>query len=500
MAMYRIQSSASAAASQRFPSSLTVLSLSWIQGRVEAVAIHRGEITGSWTFPEPFDDLARFAEVVREAVSQTKYQGSTVSLVLSHNRLAHQLLETPPAKGGSLASLIENQIARLKVFEGGAAWSYEPIASGRNQQLSLVHLFPRILLDGLVRATERAGLHLISLIPVTAVLRSQLAVLPGNDKEADLLVAEAGDMRTLIVGRRSGEILLVRSLDPGADPGAARLGVDLNRTLLFVSQQFGATIGSVWIFGTSEPERIAEIQAHVQIPVRASPEPARPLYWAEEAARLPVDRSLNLVGREQRKAPQRQTILRVTTVVTLALALAAAAALVSVRSLSRRQTAILRGLESQITTLQAEHQKAQRLHSELSLRENAVVTIMEDRIAPVPAWFLAYLGDATPVDLRLTEVRVRRDGDLWHLRLGGIPQVVQTNGDPNLTFSNAVASLTRKLQTGPFRVALAGNTNNSVAGLLRSGASTAPASSWAARRAAGPAMQPDRFLVEGWMK
>lgn len=328
----------------------------------------------------------------------------------------------------------------------------------------------QILLDGLVRATERAGLHLISLIPVTAVLRSQLAILPGNDKEADLLVAEAGDMRTLIVGRRSGEILLVRSLDPGADPGAARLGVDLNRTLLFVSQQFGATIGSVWIFGTTEPERIAEIQAHVQIPVRASPEPARPLYWAEEAARLPVDRSLNLVGREQRKAPQRQTILRVTTVVTLALALAAAAALVSVRSLSRRQTAILRGLESQITTLQAEHQKAQRLHSELSLRENAVVTIMEDRIAPVPAWFLAYLGDATPVDLRLTEVRVRRDGDLWHLRLGGIPQVVQTNGDPSLTFSNAVASLTRKLQTGPFRVALAGNTNTTVADAIRSSA------------------------------
>lgn len=498
MALYRIQSSA--AAPQRLPAGLTILSLSWIQGRVEAIAIHRGEITGTWTFPEPFDDLDRFTEVVREAAVRTRYQGSTVSLVLSHPRMAHQLLETPPARGSSLATLIEGQIARLKVFEGGAAWSFEPISSGRNQQLSLVHLFPRTILDALIKATERAGLHLISLIPVTAVLRSQLARLPGAEKDADLLVAEAGEMRAIVVGRRNGDILLVRSLDPGADPGAIRLSVDLNRTLLFVNQQFGTSIGGIWLFGPEGEERLAEIQSQIQIPVRSSPEALRPGYWAEEAARLPAERSLNLVGREQRKAPQRQTILRVTTVISLILVSVAAAAVWIVHSLTRRESALTRGLESQIGVLQVEHQKAQRIHAELALRENAVISVMEGRINPVPAWFLAYLGDMTPPEIRLTEVQVRRDGELWFLRLGGVPQVVGTNGEPSLSFSNAVVAVSRNLRTGPFHVALSTGTNSPFSSATALTTGPTSVSSWAARRTSSPAPVRDRFLLEGWMK
>lgn len=495
MALYKIPS---APAARRYPANLTQLSVSWFQGHVEAVAVHRGEVSGKWIFPGAIDDLDRFGEVVREAATRTQYQGSTVSVVLGHPKMAHQLLETPPARGHALASLIEGQISRLKVFEGGAAWSYEPIDSGRNQQLSLVHLFPRTLLDALIRSTERAGLHLVALLPATAVLRGQLARIPGDEKETVLLLAETGELLTVLVGRRTGEILLVRSLDRGPDLTPDRLGVDVNRTQMFVNQQFGAAVGSVWLFGEENPERLAGLQRQLQVPVRQCPTQPEPLFWAEEAARLPAERNLNLVTSEQRKAPQRKTILRVTTVITLALALCAAATLTILQRLNRRELAAIQTLNREIARLQVEHQESQRVHAELTDREGLATALLDGRLEPVPAWFLAYLGELVTPEVRLTDVQVRRDGTLWHVRLEGIPQASTTNAVAQRAFTNSIATLSTRLRTGPFRVALASSTN-APATVAASGAA-ANVASWVSRRAAAAGPTREQFVLEGWMK
>src|SRR5881396_2521868 len=70
----------------------TVLSLSLLNERLSATAVHRGIVAGTWERPEPVTDLADFASVLGEAVKQTGYVGTAVSAVLAHQRLAQQLV------------------------------------------------------------------------------------------------------------------------------------------------------------------------------------------------------------------------------------------------------------------------------------------------------------------------------------------------------------------------------------------------------------------------
>src|SRR5437667_3131649 len=143
----------------------TVLSISLLNERVSATAVHRGEVAGTWQCDEPVADLADFASVLREAVQQTGYTGTVVTVVLAHQRLAQQLVESPPVKGRNLKLFLQNRAKQLKPFPTEAAWSYQPTLPTRNAQAMLAHLFPRELLDQLVNACGEVELQCARVIP-----------------------------------------------------------------------------------------------------------------------------------------------------------------------------------------------------------------------------------------------------------------------------------------------------------------------------------------------
>src|SRR5204862_5059440 len=58
---------------QDIPMSETVLSISLLNERLSATAVHRGSAVGNWEHPEPLPDLADFASVLRDAARQTHY-------------------------------------------------------------------------------------------------------------------------------------------------------------------------------------------------------------------------------------------------------------------------------------------------------------------------------------------------------------------------------------------------------------------------------------------
>src|SRR5437667_283517 len=72
-----------------------------------------------------------------------------------------------------------------------------------------------------------------------------------------------------------------------------RVTVDLNRTILYVKQQFGASVGSVWLFGAGAQARLSPMQTTLRLPVKLSPVQQTPFYWNHEALRLPVEDSSN---------------------------------------------------------------------------------------------------------------------------------------------------------------------------------------------------------------
>jgi hypothetical protein len=476
-----------------------------MHGRLEAVAINRGEVSGGWEDADATDDPARFGERVKEAVTRTGYRGSTVNLLLAHPRLTHQLIETPPAKGAALRAVVQRQVERLKGFEGPPAWSYQPALPTKNSHGVLVHLFPRNLLELLVTSVQRAGLHLVSVTPCTAVLHAQIMRLPLRADEVALLVADTAGLTTMVVGRHDGQLLLARSLDATRKDGTGGLAIDLSRTLLFVSQQFGTSVGSVWLFGPGMPERVAELQAQLQVPVKLSAEAKTPHYWAEEAARLPLENTPNLVSTEQRKAPQRKVLLRMTVLIALFLVAAAVGTAVFCEVMVRSEQATIRELEQRMIGLRTQHEDLQRSHRQMQQRNQFAAEVLDARLAPVPFWFLGYLSEAVPPGLIVTNLVVQRGDAHWNLHLAGTRETGEPTATPD-TSANPVEFLAERLRSGPFHVAL-GTGADSSASPPQPGTQSAVESiaTWAARLSQAPAATPatpatDAFVLEGIMQ
>lgn len=435
----------------KFGRQLTTLSFSWINGRCEAVAVQRGELTGSWESPEAGDSLEAFPNLLKAAVAATGYKGNAVSLVLAHPRLTQQFVETPPVKGHALGAVVERQVRKLKVFDGEPAWAFQPTLPTKTAHGVLVHLFPRALLDLLIQGAKTAGLHLVSVTPPTSILLQQLSRFPIKTDDVALLAADTSGMTTLVVARGDGQLLLSRSLDGSRTTAGASLAVDIGRTVLFVTQQFDATVKGVWLFGENAISRLSELQSQVQVAVQLSPESSRPRYWAEEAAQIPLGQAPNLVTTEQRQAPQRRILFRATCLVTACLVVAAIVAAALSALLVRREQSAIGDLQRRITQLTDQHKTLQRSHLELTRKQRMTDLIAQDRPTPVPVWFLAYLAEALPQQLVLTNLHLRREGTLWQVRLAGVPQGLSTNSSVAAgELAQQVAQLTQNLTQGPF--------------------------------------------------
>jgi hypothetical protein len=469
----------------------TVLSISLLNERLSATAVHRGEVAGTWQRQEPVTDLAGFASVLREAVQQTGYTGTAVTVVLAHQRLAQQLVESPPVKGRNLKLFLQSRVKQLKPFPSEAAWSYQPTLPTRNAQAMLLHLLPRELLDQLVQGCQQLELQCDRVIPASAILQNQLTELPLEPNEVALLAADTGGTTTVVIGRKDGQIYLGRTLSNSWNAHADRVNVDLNRTLLYVKQQFGAAVNSVWLFGDGAQNQIERIRTALRLPVKLSPVQPGPFYWNQEALEIPVGDTNNLISLEQLQAPRRRVFLRVTSVAVGVAAVGALITAAAVQLLVMDRGKQLLKLESKVEQIQVRRAALQDREREFLQKKQFVRIVSDEKVAPVPGWFLGYLGDIVPEELLLGQVRLNREDNRWHVELGGSLQPT-TNQAPAKVLDDAVATLKRNLTEGPFHVQFPGERSGATGKSTQAGARTAAAP-------AAPALGADQFFIEGVM-
>src|SRR5439155_24583906 len=131
--------------------------------------------------------------------------------------------------------------------------------------------------------------------------------------EVALLAADTGGTTTVVIGRKDGQIYLCRTLSSSWSTQAERVNVDLNRTLLYVKQQFAAAVNSVWLFGDGAQNQIDRLRTALRLPVKLSPVQPAPSYWNQETLKLPVGDTNNLISLQQLQAPRRRVLLRVTS-------------------------------------------------------------------------------------------------------------------------------------------------------------------------------------------
>jgi hypothetical protein len=433
-----------------------LLCVSWLEGRFKALACSKGNAVETWEAPVSPGDFAGLAALLREAADQTHAGGKQVALVLAHPSLSDQVLELPPAKGIALERFIQRRVGEIKTFNREAAWSCQPALPLKGAGASLVHLFPAGLLNQLSRACAEAGLQLVRVLPATAVLGGQLKMLPLAKEEVALLAAETGPATMLVIGRGDGRLCLSRRLGGNWNQNPEAMAVELTRTIGFAEQQAGVTVGSVWLFGAGAATRAAAIQSLLKRPVKVSPVECAPFYWASQAGSLPGKDDGNLISSDVREAPQRRVLLTVTGISLMVLLLASVGTAVFAGKLRRDDLQTIASLNRQIADQQQHQTDLTRQNAEADQKNEIIRVVSRERLAPVPASFISYLGDAVPDDLVLTRSRVVRTNDVWCVRLEGVAQPGAKEAQ-GAAADRAFAALTNRLVTGPFHVAITGS-------------------------------------------
>ncbi len=482
--MYRIQPT-TLSVSSHFPRGLTTLGISWLGGHFEAVALHKGEVAGTWRAPESCEDVERFGELARQAVEKTGFQGNSVHLVFSHPKLIHLLVDVPDARGPALKALVQRQVERQKAFDEAAAWTFEKAEATKASSSVIVHILPRTILQRLQLGAERSGLHLVSVAPPTGTLHAQFARLPLDGDQVGLIATDIQGSTTIVVGRREGPLFLARSLDVSRARGSSALVVDINRTLLFVNQRFGADVSGVWLFGRTMVEQLEEFRAQLTVPVAVSPEPQADFHWTLESLRVPSDFSPNLVSAHQLSAPKRKALLKLTTVLAATAVLAVLASSAWFRLRAGAEERLVAGLRPQAAQLEAEHRTLQQTYLELARRERFIQGVLDQRPGPVPLWLTAYLGEVTPPGIAISQLQIRRETNLWRVKITGGLQASSPASTAALL--EGAESIAEQLRSGPFHatvlpMTVAGND----ASATRSKTASSAFADWAGQRRPAP--------------
>jgi hypothetical protein len=430
------------------------LALSLLGTEIKALTYRHGSLSSKWANPEPWDDPENLAGIIKLSLSKAEPDGREVALVLAHPRLIDQVVELPPAKGWTLERLIERQAQNSKAFPGVPVWSWQPALPTKKTNAVLLHLLPRSTLDELSQGCQGLHLHLVRVLPTSAVLIGQLKALPLEKDEVALLAAETGRSTTIVVGRKDGRVALGRVLANSWTTAPDRVWVDLTRSIGFVEQQCGITVNSAWLFGPGAEAQIPAVQAVLKLPVRLSPVPYSPFYWAEQAAELTDKNDGNLVSLQDREAPRRRRVMALTICILTLLVLLALGALGGVEIMRQMDLKSLREINNLTSKLQDRKQEWQRKRAELERKRVLIEALNQPRSAPVPAWFFGYLGEAVPEDLVVSDLYLVRTNQCWAVRISGTAQPVPRAGSPPLVGagSRAFATFTNRLVNGPFRL------------------------------------------------
>lgn len=432
-----------------------ILGISWLNGRFEAVTLVGRQVSASWISPQPVLTDADFAPALVEAVKHTRFRGHQVSVLLDHRSLLFHVQETPPAKGRMLRQLLERLVAQNQSFQEQASWGHIALPALKGRQRFLLALLPRSLACLLNETCAAQKLHLAAVLPLAAVLGEQLKRLSAPADEILILAVDLGGSLQLLLGRGDGQVLFSRSVVVSSAQQSERAAQEINRTLHYAQQQFGAVVNQLFVFGEQAFAGLKDMEIRQGLRIQPSPIVPDPLFFAKLAAAASSKSTLNLASGGA-PAPQRTRHLMAAGLAALLLISTAIAARVEmvVRATEQRfvQSTLRLGAAAESQALeQSRAQEANRLQALLIL-------VGGTNEPPVPELFARYLAATLPEPMRLNQFTVTRGMNGWEFRLEGFASE-RTGG-----FLGLLDRFENDLRTNLFRVRITDSTHRRLFG------------------------------------
>ena len=424
-----------------------ILGIGWLHGSLTVAVFRRQKMTGNWSAPEPIKTLPELGPALDEALTELKFGGTEVFLLLENDQFVHQIEATPPFSDTLARKFLHARVQRYEQENAPVLWVSQPAAGLKKERSFILHMLPRTFYEGLNRVLLERRLDLTRILPLVVPVRRELDRFPIAKGRPVLVAVEAGGATVVMVSKVADELLFARTILATWSADTARIGVEINRSLLYANQQFSTTVERVWLLGQNN-RATAEVNAKCGTGRQITVLPTSPVEWLQSSAKLPPRQPINLVAGHLKRKSQQRSIRRGVLV-----ACWAGLALLVVDAWSTAQS--WSGEQRQYTELHANESKMAAERERLLERNQAFETerafvrqVDEERLPPVPGKFAAYVASVLPNEIRLTELTVQWEEESrgWSYRLEG---TIEADVESAPDF---VTALLRQLAKSPFRV------------------------------------------------
>ncbi len=427
---------------------LTVLSVSFINGHFKAMSIINDAIHQSWEKHGVTLESESLRRAISDAIHYTQFTGTHISILVEDKEFITLPLQLPAMPLTDLLPILERKVDHAKTWEGLAAWRYHLGIHARGKQSVRLEIWPQDFINDIIQICEDLGLQLRQLAPPSALSESQIRTLPVEPGEATVLISMFEGKVMFIAGGEDGTPILTRYLAPAQDsiPLGERIGTEVNRTIMFVTQQTSLTIPHIWFLCEDEQLTITEIQPHVSTSVLPCPITPDWKFWLWVGATLPIDIANNFTPPHVLRAPLRNLLTHTVAAMIAGLLIFGVGTVGMIEGYFAKNRNSIQAMTDQTQSLRQDQQRWQGQLVALQSKQEWVRTVIEDQSPRLEGPFLSYLGMILPQHTTLQEVSITHANAQWDVELTG-------NTTTNLPESFVLLEkLAQQLADGPYQM------------------------------------------------
>lgn len=426
----------------------TLLGISLIHGQFRALALVRDQVQGVWESPTPVKTIEQTTVAIQEAIQATRYPGEKVSFLMEDSDLVHRFLQAPAMKIQDLRKYLANAADQESTCNGHKTIRFRTTQPVRGNLGILLDIWPTRLVDEVVEVCTKLNLTPVQMVPLGATFLEQIRSLPVEADDVVLLITIMEGKLVFVVANGDGTPLFERFLSPtrtGINE-VERIGQEITRSLLYVTQQFAVSVSQIWIIGGSGQTTAENIQRYVDFPIQSGPLTPDHTYWIWVSMSLPQKNPFNFIAKDIRQAPFRKQLMKFTAALVAGFLILGVGTTSLLQGLLVSEQEMVTALASQTTDLAGEKQQWETRLAELRAQEKWAKQIHDQRQLPLAGWMLGYLGTILPQEIILEKFTIHHKTPGWEIELiGNIP------GDLVLG-SQLLAALEQQLIDGPFHV------------------------------------------------
>lgn len=427
---------------------LTILSVSLVNGRFRAMSIINNSIQKSWEKPGILLRSKGLYQAISDAINHTEFPGTHLSILLEDSRCMNFTVQLPEMPVTDLIPILERKVQQAKTWDDPPVWRYRIGMKARGKASVHLEVWPQSLVDEIILICKDLDLQLQQLAPLSALSESQLSTLTVEPGEATILISILEGKVMFIAGGEDGNPILTRHLAPAQDwvPLGERIATEVNRTLMFITQQLALNIPKIWFLGEEDQLTVKEIQPHISTPIESCPINPDWKYWLWVGASLPINLSNNFTPLEVRRAPLQKVFAKSLAAIVVGLAIVSVGTTAILQGYVSKNKSQLQVASAQAQALQEDQRHWMSQIVAINTERQWAQAISESTVPSLQGPLLSYLGNIVPPQVILHKAVVRRTNDMWDLELVGR---TSTNLSSTLVLMD---QLVRQLAQGPYHV------------------------------------------------